>query len=131
MNDIDALLKRSFAEADVPADDGFSVKVSHTVAVRERTAQVRTVVYSLGLAAAGAAIAYGVSAFAGQYGQQVMASAGIELARAHGALASAPSPGAAAHGVLQSLGAGMTQMLLLTVGALTGGAVIYRQTQQN
>jgi hypothetical protein len=131
MNELDALLKRSFAEADVPADDGFSVKVAHAVSLRERAAQARTVLYSLGLAAGGAAVAYGVYSFASVYGPQIIASAGLELARAHGALASAPTAGAAAHGVIQSLGAGMTQVLLLTAAALTGGAVVYRSTQQN
>lgn len=131
MNDINAILKRSFAEADVPADDGFSVKVSHVVSMRERAAQVRTVAYSLGLAAGGAAVAYGLYGWASAYGPEMMASAGLELARAHGALASAPSPGAAAHGLLQSLGAGLTQIILLTGAVLTGGAVVYRSTQQN
>ena len=130
MNDIDALLKRSFAEAHEPVDDGFSVRVSHSVARVERTAQVRNAAYSVGMAAGGAAVAYGLYAIASAYGQQMLADAGLELARAHGALASAPTPGAAAQGLMQSLGAGLTQ-ILMTVGVLTGGFVAYRAAQQS
>lgn len=130
MSDIDALLKRSFAEAHEPVDDGFSVRVSNGVALRERAAQVRSVAYSVGMAAGGAAVAYGLYSIASVYGQEMLASVGLEFARAHGALASAPSPGAAAQGVVQSLGAGLTQ-ILMTVGVLTGGFVAYRAAQQN
>ncbi len=130
MNDIDALLKRSFAEAHEPVDDGFSVRVSHGVARAERAAQVRNVAYSVGMAAGGAAVAYGLYAVASVYGQQMLADAGLEVARMHGALASAPSAGTAAQGLMQSVGAGLTQ-ILLTVGVLTGGFVAYRATQQN
>ena len=48
MNDFDALLNRSFAEAhDEPADDGFAVKVSHAVAMRERGLQIRNAAYTV------------------------------------------------------------------------------------
>lgn len=130
MTEFDTLLKASFAEADMPADDGFSARVSHTVERRERAAQVRNIAYSVGLAAGGAAVAYGLYGIASAYGPEMMAGLGLEIARAHGALASAPTPGAAAQGLVQSLGAGLTQ-ILLTLGVLAGGAVAYRATQQN
>ena len=41
MTDFDALLKRSFAEAHEPLDDGFSVNVGHAVAQREAGHAVR------------------------------------------------------------------------------------------
>lgn len=128
MNDFDALLKRSFAEAPEPADDGFTVKVGHAVARRETALKTRAVLQGIGMAAAGAVALYGVYGLVSGFGQEVMATAGLEIARAHGALSSAPSISGAAQGVMQSLGAGMTQ-ILLTAAALAGGAVAYRSVQ--
>ncbi len=128
MTDFDALLKRSFAEAPEPADDGFSVQISRAVAHREKTAKVRNTAYTVGMATAAVAIFYGAYSLASVYGQEVLASAGLELARAHGAISGAPSVSGTAQGMLQSFGAGLTQMLLV-FGALAGGAVAYRASQ--
>jgi hypothetical protein len=128
MTEFNAVLKRAFAEALEPVDDGFTVKVGHAVARRETVLKARNAAYTVGMAAAAAAIAYGAYGLAATYGQELLASAGLELARAHGALSGAPSVGGAAQGVLQSLGAGLTQVLLI-VAALAGGAVAYRATQ--
>lgn len=128
MNDFDALLKRSFAEAPEPVDDGFSVQVGRAVAYREKAAKVRNAAYTVGMAAAAAAVCYGAYGIVSVYGQEVLASAGLELARAHGAISGAPSVGGAAQGMLQSFGAGLTQMLLV-FAALAGGAVAYRSAQ--
>lgn len=128
MTDFDALLKRSFAEAPEPVDDGFAVKIEHAVARRESALKARNLAQTIGLAAAGAALAYGGYAFYGAFGQELLASAGLEVARAHGALSSAPSLGGAAQNVLHAIGAGLTQILLIA-GALAGGAVAYRATQ--
>ena len=130
MNDLNALLTRSFAEAhDEPADDGFTVKVGHAVARQELSNKIRNAAYATGMAAAGAAILYGAYTFAGAFGQDFLATAGLEVARAHGAMSSAPTVSIAAQGLLQSLGAGMTQILLIT-GVLAGGAVAYRSVQE-
>lgn len=137
MNDFDALLKRSFAEAHEPADDGFSVNVAHAVARSEKALQVRAVVQSTGMALGGAAALYGVYAFLGAFGQEFLATVGLEIARIHGSLSAAPSVGeatgdavGATGGLLTSLGAGLTQVLLFA-GVLAGGAVAYRATQQD
>jgi hypothetical protein len=130
MTEFNAMLTRAFAEAhDEPADDGFAVQVSHAVARNERINKVRNAAYTVGMAAAGAAILYGAYGIASVFGQEFLASAGIELARAHGAVANAPSVGGAAQGLLSSIGAGMTQILLIT-GVLAGGAVAYRSVQE-
>lgn len=130
MNDFDALLTRSFAEAhDEPVDDGFSVNVGHAVARREFSNKVRTGVYAVGMAAAGGAICYGGYGFLSAFGQDFLATAGLEVARAHGAISNAPSVGGAAQGMLQSLGAGLTQVMLITA-VLAGGAVAYRSAQE-
>jgi hypothetical protein len=130
MTEFNAMLTRAFAEAhDEPADDGFTVKVGHAVARGERINKIRNGAYSVGMAAAGAAVLYGAYGIASVFGQEFLASAGLELARAHGAVASAPSVGGAAQGVLQAMGAGMTQILLVTA-ALAGGAVAYRSAQE-
>lgn len=129
MTDFDALLKRSFAEAPEPVDDGFTVKIEHAVAHRETALKTRNLAQTVGFAAAGAALLYGGYAFYGAFGQEILASAGLEVARAHGALTTAPTVGGAAQGLFQSIGAGMTQILLMTAAALAGGAVVYRTTQ--
>lgn len=130
MNDFDALLTRSFAEAhDEPADNGFSVQVGQAVARREFAAKVRNAAYTVGMGAAGAAVLYVAYGLVSAFGPELLASAGLEVARAHGALSSAPSVGGATQGMLQSMGTGLTQILLATA-ALAGGAVAYRSAQE-
>ena len=134
MQDFDALLKRSFAEAEEPADNGFAVRVEQVVARRESALQIRNVAQSVGLAAAGAAICYGLWGALAPTAPEVMATAGLELARAHGALSQAPTLEAQASaigtGFMQTMGAAMTQILLVAA-TLAGGAVAYRTVQQD
>ncbi|MBL8548194.1 MAG: hypothetical protein JNL81_17160 [Hyphomonadaceae bacterium] len=129
MTDFDALLKRSFAEAHEPADDGFVVNVTHRVAKREADLKVRGYMQVGAITIGAAAVSWGLYAFAGAFSQDVAASAGLEVARLHAAVSTAPDAGAAAQGFVQSLGAGLTQILLVTA-ALAGGAVAYRATQE-
>jgi hypothetical protein len=128
MTDFDALLKRSFAEAHEPADDGFTVNVARGVERRENALKARGAFQLAGVTIACGALAYGAYAVLSVLGQDVLAIAGLEIARAHGAISNAPSVDAAAQGLLQSMGAGMTQILLVTA-ALAGGAVAYRASQ--
>ncbi len=129
MTDFDALLKRSFAEAHEPADDGFVVNVGRAVAKREAGLKTRGYMQLGAVTIGAAAVSWGLYAFAGAFGQEFMASIGLEVARAHAAVSTAPDPGAAAQGFIQSMGAGLTQILLVTA-ALAGGAVAYRSTQE-
>jgi hypothetical protein len=130
MTEFNSVLTRAFAEAhDEPVDDGFSVNVGHAVARREFSNKMRNSVYAVGMAAAGAAICYGGYGFLSAFGQDFLATAGLEVARAHGAISSAPSVGGAAQGMLQSVGAGLSQILMITA-VLAGGAVAYRSTQE-
>jgi len=129
MTDFDALLKRSFAEAHEPVDDGFVVNVGRAVAKREAGLKVRGYMQLGAVTIGAAAVSWGLYAFAGAFGQEFMASIGLEVARAHAAVSTAPDPGAAAQGFIQSMGAGLTQILLVTA-ALAGGAVAYRSTQE-
>lgn len=128
MSDFDALLKRSFAEAHEPADDGFVVNVGHAVAKREASLKLRGYVQLGAVTVGAAAVSWGLYAVAGAVGPELMASVGLEVARAHAAVSTAPDAGAAAQGFIQSMGAGLTQILLVTA-ALAGGAVAYRATQ--
>lgn len=131
MTDFDALLKRSFAEAAEPVDDGFTGKIEQAVTRRENALKLRNLAQTIGLAAAGVALVYGGATVYSAFGQEAVATAGLEVARAHGALsASTPSLGVAAQSVLQTLGAGMTQIMLMTAAVLAGGAVMYRTTQE-
>ena len=129
MTDFDALLKRSFAEAHEPADDGFVVNVTHVVARREAGLKVRGYMQYGAITIGAAAVSWGLYTFAGAFGQEFMASAGLEVARMHAAVNAAPDAGAAAQNFIQSMGAGLTQILLVTA-ALAGGAVAYRSTQE-
>lgn len=137
MNEFDAVLKRGFAEAHEPADDGFVVNVGHAVARHEKAVQFRNNVQSIGMAIGGAAALWGVYSFAGAVAPEFLANLGLEVARVHGALSGAPSVATVtgdaagqAGGMLASLGAGLTQILLV-MGALAGGAVAYRAVQQD
>lgn len=126
MTEFNALLKRSFAEAHEPADDGFSAAVSRRVARREAGAQSRFGLQMGALGIAVAAVAYGLWSIVGGLAPDLAASAGLELARAHGALSGGPSVSFA--NVAQSMGAGLTQVLLVAA-ALAGGAVAFRNAQ--
>lgn len=132
MSDFNALLKSSFAEMEEPADAGFSVNVGHGVARVERAAKVRNATQVVGVMAGAAATAWGLYSVAGVFGQDLLVAASIEVARLQNALSSGPQMSVAAEtagqGLLQSLGLGMTQILLAT-GALVGGAVAYRAAQ--
>ena len=129
MTDFDALLTRSFAEAHEPVDDGFSVNVGHAVARRESAAKLRNVAQAMGFAAAAAAVAYGLYGLAGNFGHDLLALVGIEVARVHSALSQAPSVETASRDLTHVLGAGTLTTILLTTAALAGGAVAYRATQ--
>jgi hypothetical protein len=137
MNEFDAVLKRGFAEAHEPADDGFSVHVGHAVARHEKALQIRNYVQNAGMSIGGAAALWGAYSFAGAMAPEIMANLGLEVARIHGALSGAPTVTTAtgdafgqAGGMLASLGAGLTQILLV-MGVLAGGAVAYRAAQQD
>jgi hypothetical protein len=124
MSDFNALLKRSFAEAHEPADDGFSVNIAHAVAGVERAAKIRAFAQTGATLIAGAAILYGFSGVAQQLAPQLMAETGLQVARAQGVLSSAPG----AFDFVRSLGASLPQILLM-LGALAGGLVAYRSAQ--
>ena len=125
MSDFDALLKRSFAEAhDEPADDGFSVQVGHAVARTERALRARNAFQTGAWAIAGGAVLFGAYGIAMNIAPDVLTSLGFGMSRAHEALT---GPGA---NMMQTIGAGMTQILLVA-GTLAGGLVAYRATQQD
>jgi hypothetical protein len=123
MTDFSAALTRAFAEAHEPEDNGFSARVTHTVARREKSVLWLLTAQGIGMAAAAAAVVYGLMAGLGSFGPELMATLGLEVARAHGALAQASSMN------LGSMAAGLTQILFV-MGGLAGGAVVYRASQQ-
>ena len=126
MTEFNAILKRAFAEALEPADDGFSAATARRVARRENTAKLRTAAHSAGLAVAAAAAAYGLWGLAASMGgAELAASAEFELSRAYGALSAAPS---LAEAVLQAFGVGLSQ-IMLAAAVLAGGAVAFRTAQ--
>lgn len=132
MSDFNALLKSSFAEIEEPADAGFSVNVSHGVARVERAAKVRSWTQTVGVMAGAAATAWGLYSVVGVFAPDIIAAGSLEAARLQNAISSGPQLSAAAEtagvGLMQSIGLGMTQILLAT-GALVGGAVAYKAAQ--
>ncbi len=133
MNDFNAFLTRSFAEAEQPADCGFSARVGAAVARREKAARVRSAIQLVGVSVGLAVAGYTLLGFVFGPGQEFLANTGLEAARAVGEFdRSAPQVAAqadqAAAGLIQSLGLGLTQILLIG-GALLGGAVAYRSAQ--
>ena len=64
----------------------------------------------------------------GPIGQEMMASLGLEVARAHAAVSTAPDVSASAQNFAQSMGVGLTQILMVAA-ALAGGAVALRSTR--
>lgn len=125
MDDFNATLTRAFAEEHhEPADDGFALRVSEAVAGKEKFALALRVAQGVGVAAAVAAVAWSLMAgLLGGFGPSLMASLGLEIARAHGALTQASSVD------LTAMAAGMTQFLLIA-GALAGAGIVYRNSQQ-
>lgn len=131
MSEFNALLTRAFAEAELPADDGFSLNVGRGVARRENARRLRSAVQTFGLGLAVVTIALAAFNPVSLLIQEWLGSAGIGAARAYGSI-DAGGLAADAEGVgvsaLNSLGLGLTQILLIA-GALVGGAVAYRSAQ--
>lgn len=133
MSDFNAFLTRSFAEAEHPADDGFSARIGAAVARRERAARVRSALQMAGLGLAVAVVGYVLIGAVFGAGQEFLANGGLQATRALGAFeqdapAVVAQAEAAGSGLLQSLSLGLTQILLIG-GALLGGAIAYRSAQ--
>lgn len=133
MNEFDAFLTRSFAEAEHPADDGFSARIGAAVARRERAARVRSAIQMAGMGVGVVVVGYALLGAAFGVGQEFLANGGLQAARAIGEFdQSAPAVVAQAEAAgsswMQSLSLGLTQILLIG-GALLGGAVAYRSAQ--
>lgn len=118
MDAFETSLRGAFAELPEPADEGFTAHVTQRVARRERFGVVGVLTQRVGMAAAAAATLYGAVQMLSAFAPQLMATLGLELARAHGALSS---------GTLDpAFGAAATQMLLITAAVIAGGTVAYR-----
>ena len=124
MTDFDALLKRSFAEAHEPVDDGFCVRVEEAVAKRERVSQVLSAFQVGGTLVGALAVAWGGIGIVQGAAPEVLASIGLEAARVHGAM-STPAPSIN----FATLAGPLTQMLMV-VASLAGGVLVYRNSQQ-
>jgi hypothetical protein len=125
MNGFEADLKRAFAEAEEPVDTGFSVQVSHRVSGLERRRAVEQKLRYGALALGGLAALFGVMQLSQGVGLDLMAAAGLELAKAHGAMSQSEFGGGVSQGVL---GMGLTQILMFSI-ALAGGALAFRQAR--
>ena len=122
--DINATLTRAFAEAAEPADEAFVVAVTGSVARKERMAAMLAWAQVLGMAVGAMAVVSGLFMIFQPMLPELMASAGLVLAQAHGSVAGVQAPSLSAAGA-----AGLTQMLIV-ITALAGGAAVYRVNQQ-
>jgi len=116
MDAFENALRVAFAEAPEPADDGFAVAVAKRVSLRERLASARNAIQTIGLAIAGVATIYGGVQMVQNIGPEFLASAGLEFARAHGAMAQA------------SMSAVLTGVLV-AAAAVGGGALALRSAR--
>lgn len=127
MDAFESQLKAAFADASDPVDDGFTVHVTRKVAAHERQAVWRSVAFNVAIVVAGLAVAFGVYQVVSAYGAQFLASFGLEIARAHGALSQGDSlQTMMSQGVL---GLGLTQIALIAV-ATAGGVVAIRNARE-
>ncbi|MBI1250346.1 MAG: hypothetical protein GC189_02610 [Alphaproteobacteria bacterium] len=120
--DFDAELRRTFATAEGPVDDGFSVAVAHRVAAKERGAQLGAWARLAALLVAGGAAAYGVIALIRELGPMLMAQFGMEVVTLQSALANA-NAGEAVSSMM------LTQMLIV-LGLGAGGVAAYRAVSE-
>lgn len=118
MDAFDTALKRAFAEAPEPVDAGFTLRVAQAVAKKENAAGFFGLAHRVGLAAAAVTILFGLIQVAAVFGPQLLASVGLGLAQAHGALTQA------------SLTMGLTQLMIIGLG-MAGGAVVAVRAAQN
>jgi hypothetical protein len=129
MTELDTILKRAFAEADEPIDNGFSVRVGVAVARQERAGEIRAAVHTICLGVAAAAVLYALLPLLWGFAQDFLVSFGLDVARAQGALStdvpSVTNVTSQAQNWIQSMSAGLTQVLLISA-TLAGGAVAYR-----
>jgi hypothetical protein len=129
MDAFESQLKAAFAESAYPVDDGFTVAVGRKVARRENQAKWAAIAFNVTIVVAGLAVAFGVYQLLSAYGQQFLASFGLEIARAHGALNQGESVEALGQSALQGvMGIGLTQILLF-VTAAAGGLVAIRNAR--
>ncbi len=127
MDAFESQLKAAFAETPDPVDDGFAVAVGRQVARHERRAVWSGIAFNVTIVVAGLAVAYGVYQLVSAFGAQFLASFGLEIARAHGAL----SQGDSVQTLLNqgALGMGLTQILLI-LAAAAGGVVALRNARE-
>ncbi|MES1200295.1 MAG: hypothetical protein ABUS57_02460 [Pseudomonadota bacterium] len=116
MDAFENTLKVAFAEAPEPVDDGFAVGVAKRVSVRERLTVLRNGVQTFGIAIAAVAATYGGVQLVQNVAPEFLASAGLEFARAHGAIAQA------------NMNTVLTAALL-ACAAVGGGALALRSAQ--
>ncbi len=134
MTEFNALLKRSFAEAPEPADDGFSLRVARAVARRESPFGARAMIYALGLGIAAVAVFVGLFPLIWNSGLDAVSAGSLDVARAQGVF-NAEAPVLAdevtsqAQSWLQAVSAGLMSQMLVVMAALAGGAVAYRASQ--
>ncbi|MFZ4122615.1 MAG: hypothetical protein ACOYKM_13230 [Caulobacterales bacterium] len=110
-----AAMRRAFALADEPVEDGFGVKVSAAVASRQRRYRLGAGVRAVAMAVAGAAGGYGLLLVGGVLMPQIQAALGPSLL----ALVTAQAP-------MISIGAPLVMLL----GAAAGAGAAYFSRDQ-
>lgn len=125
MSDLDAILKRGFAEAHEPGDDAFVVRVGQTVARKEKLAAIQAWAQVIGLAIGAIAAFSGVFILAAPFLTDL--ASGLQTTWFSTQMAfSAISPSS----LVMSASAIFMSQAFLTLSAVAGGIVLYRSSQQ-
>ena len=125
MSDLDAILKRSFAEAHEPADEAFVVHVGQAVDRKEKLATIQAWAQVIGLAIGAMAAFSGLFILAAPFLTDL--ATGIQTTWFSTQMAfSAVSPSS----FVMSATAIFMSQAFLALSAVAGGLVLYRSTQQ-
>ena len=125
MSDLDAILKRSFAEAHEPADEAFVVRVGDTVARREKLATIQAWAQVIGLAIGAIAACSGLFILAQPFLTEL--ASGVQTTWFSTQMAfTAVSPS----WFVTSATAIFLSQAFLALSAVAGGIVLYRSTHQ-
>lgn len=125
MSDLDAILKRSFAEAHEPADEAFVVHVGQAVAHKEKLVTIQAWAQVIGLAVGAMAAFSGLFILAAPFLTDL--ASGLQTTWFSTQMAfSAVSPSS----FVMSANAIVMSQAFLALSGVAGGIVLYRSTQQ-
>ena len=125
MSDLDAILKRSFAQAHEPADDAFVVHVGQAVARKEKLTAIQAWAQVVALAIGAIAAFSGVFILAAPFLTELASGLQTTWFSAQVTLSTI-----SLSSIVMSASAIFVSQAFLALSAVAGGIVLYRSTQQ-